>query len=74
VQPGQAFAATTWFSSKRLAVLPKLASANRGQATPEENKAIVEGSLAYYGTYSVSDADKMITVHLRTKLVPCRNA
>jgi hypothetical protein len=42
--------------------LPKIASANRGQATPEETKAIVEGSLAYYGTYSVSDADKMITV------------
>jgi hypothetical protein len=42
--------------------LPKLASAKLGKGTPDENKAIVEGSLAYYGTYSVSDADKMITV------------
>jgi hypothetical protein len=42
--------------------LPKLASGNRSRATPEETKAIVEGSLAYYGTYSVNDADKMITV------------
>lgn len=42
--------------------LPKLASAKLGKGTPEENNAIVEGSLAYYGTYSVSDADKMITV------------
>src|SRR4051794_35526991 len=44
--------------------LPKFASANRTRATPEENKAVVEGSLAYYGTYSVSDLDNVITVHI----------
>src|SRR3954463_5511038 len=44
--------------------LPTLASANRSRATPEENKAVVEGSLAYYGTYSVSDSEKIITVHV----------
>ena len=44
--------------------LPKLASADRSRATPEENKAVVEGSLAYYGTYSVSDSEKIITVHV----------
>jgi lipocalin-like protein len=43
--------------------LPKLASANRSRATPEETKAVVEGSLAYYGTYSVSDSEKL-TVHV----------
>lgn len=44
--------------------LPKLASANRSRATPEETKAVVEGSLAYYGTYSVSDSEKLIIVHV----------
>ena len=43
--------------------LPKLASANRSRATPEETKAVVEGSLAYYDAYSVSDSEKLITVH-----------
>src|SRR5215203_1274936 len=36
--------------------LPKLASGNRSRATPEENKAVIEGSFAYYGTYSASDS------------------
>jgi hypothetical protein len=33
--------------------LPKFASNNREAGTPEENKAIVQGSLAYFGTYMV---------------------
>ena len=33
----------------------KFASGRRDQGTPEENKATVQGSLAYCGTYSVSD-------------------
>jgi Lipocalin-like domain len=35
--------------------LPKFASNNRMQGTAEENKAIVQGSIAYFGTYSVID-------------------
>jgi Lipocalin-like domain len=35
--------------------LPKFASNNRTQGTAEENKAIVQGSIAYFGTYSVVD-------------------
>jgi hypothetical protein len=34
--------------------LPKFASGNRSTGTPEENKAIVQGSLAYFGTYSLA--------------------
>ena len=41
--------------------LPKLASNSRARGTPEEDKAVVEGSLAYFGTYSVNEADKVIT-------------
>jgi lipocalin-like protein len=35
--------------------LPKFASNNRNQGTPDENKAIVQGSLSLFGTYSVAD-------------------
>jgi hypothetical protein len=35
--------------------LPKFAANNRNAGTPEENKAIVQGSLAYFGTYTVTN-------------------
>jgi len=41
--------------------LPKLP--NRAKGTAEQNQAIVAGSVAMYGTYSVNEADKVITVH-----------
>jgi len=44
--------------------LPKLASNNRAQGTPDENKAVVQGSIAYFGTYSVNEAEKVITLQL----------
>ncbi len=48
--------------------LPKLASNNREAGTTEENKAIVQESLAYFGTCSVSEPDKTITSHVESKL------
>jgi Lipocalin-like domain len=42
--------------------LPKYA--NRLQGTPEQNKAVAQGMVAYYGTYSVNEADKVVTVHI----------
>ena len=44
--------------------LPKLASNSRDRGTPEEFKAVVQGSLAYFGTYSVNEADKVISVQI----------
>ena len=35
--------------------LPKFASNNRMQGTPEENKAIVQGSIGFFGEYAVAD-------------------
>jgi hypothetical protein len=35
--------------------LPKFSSNNRMQGTPEENRAIVQGSIGFFGTYSVAD-------------------
>jgi hypothetical protein len=42
--------------------LPKYA--NRLQGTPDQYKAVGQGLVAYYGTYSVSEADKVMTVHI----------
>jgi hypothetical protein len=46
--------------------LPKIASNNRRTATPEENKAIVQGSITHFGTLSVNAADKTITFKIET--------
>ena len=50
--------------------LPKFASNNRTTGTPEENKATVAGSIAYFGTYDASDADKMLTMHIEGSTFP----
>jgi Lipocalin-like domain len=50
--------------------LPKFASNNREAGTPEENKAVVQGSIAYFGTYSVSETDKTITSHIEGSTFP----
>jgi Lipocalin-like domain len=50
--------------------LPKFSSNNRETGTAEENKAIVQGSLAYFGTYSVSETDKTITSHVESSTFP----
>jgi Lipocalin-like domain len=42
--------------------LPKYA--NRLKGTPEQEKAVAEGLVAYYGTYTVNEADKVIAVHI----------
>ena len=50
--------------------VPKFASANREAGTSEENKAAVNGSIAYFGTYSVSETDKVILYHLEGSTFP----
>jgi len=40
--------------------LPKLANPDRARATAEEAQAVVAGSIAYYGTYSINEVDKVI--------------
>src|SRR5262249_354217 len=49
---------------------PKFASNNRLQGTPEENKAIVQGSISHFGTYAVNEADKTIVFHIQTSTFP----
>ena len=50
--------------------LPKFASNNRMEGTPEENKAVVQGSIAHFGRYIVNEADKTITFHIETSTFP----
>ena len=52
------------------ASLPKFASNNRMTGTPEENQAIVQGSFASFGTYSISEADKTIIFHIENATFP----
>jgi hypothetical protein len=44
--------------------LPKLESSNRATATPEEAKAVVAGSIAYFGKYSVDDTGKVVSIDI----------
>jgi Lipocalin-like domain len=50
--------------------LPKFASNNRGTGTPDENKAVVLGSIAYFGTYAVNETDKSYTVQIESSTFP----
>jgi hypothetical protein len=44
--------------------LPKVAANDRMKPTPEEALAIAKGAIAYFGTYSVDEADKSISLNL----------
>lgn len=50
--------------------LPKLASNDRMKSTPQEAKTIVDGSIAYYGTYSVDEASKTMTLNIESTTFP----
>jgi hypothetical protein len=44
--------------------LPKFASGNRAKGTPEENQAVVQGSNAYFGTYTINEKDKLMVFNV----------
>lgn len=50
--------------------LPKFASGNRTEGTPEENKVVVQGSIAHFGRYTVDETAKTITFHIETATFP----
>jgi hypothetical protein len=52
------------------AFLPKFASNNRMTGTPDENKAIVQGSFASFGTYSINEAEKTIIFRIESATFP----
>lgn len=40
------------------------------QGTPEENRATADGTITYFGTYSVSEADSSIAIHVDASSFP----
>jgi hypothetical protein len=50
--------------------LPKIASNNRQTSTAEESQRITRGSIAYYGTWTVNDVDKTLTVKIEGDTFP----
>src|SRR5271169_2445906 len=61
------------FSFQAVAEFSKFISNNRMKTTPGENKAAVQGSIAYYGTYTVNEADKTIALHIERSSFPNQN-
>jgi hypothetical protein len=50
--------------------LPRFAANKRDAGTPEENKAVLASSLAFFGTYSVGEADNVITLRVESSTFP----
>jgi Lipocalin-like domain len=50
--------------------LPKFASNNRANGSSDENKSIVQGSIAYFGTYTLDPADGTLTLHIDRSSFP----
>ena len=50
--------------------VPKFASNNRATGTADENKAVVAGSNAFFGTYSLNEADKTLTLRIEGSAYP----
>ena len=46
--------------------LPKFVSNNRATGTPDENAAVVRGSIAVYGTYGVAGKDLVFSIEQST--------
>jgi Lipocalin-like domain len=52
--------------------LPKFASNSRAKGTPEENKAVVLGSISTFGTYTVDETKKTFTIKFEGSSYPNR--
>jgi hypothetical protein len=50
--------------------LPKIAASDPQKATPEEARAIMAGSIAYYGTYTVNEAERMVVLRMDSSTFP----
>jgi hypothetical protein len=53
--------------------IPKIASKDRLSGTAEENRAVAQGVLSQFGTYSVHEAEGKLTLHVETSSFPNEN-
>ena len=61
----------THFSTQVLAAeLPKFKSNNRMIGTPKEYETISHGVVAYFGTYTVDETSKIVTLHIERSSFP----
>jgi lipocalin-like protein len=50
--------------------LPKFAAKTGDQGTADENKAVLKGLIAHFGTYSINEADKTLTTRVEGSSFP----
>ena len=50
--------------------LPKFATNKVDEGTAAENKAVLSGLIAHFGTYSINEADKTLTTHVEASSFP----
>jgi hypothetical protein len=50
--------------------IPKIAAGSRIAGTAEENKAVVQGSISLYGTYTVDTANKTLVFNIEYSTYP----
>jgi len=50
--------------------VPKFASNSRIEGTPEEYKAVVQSSIGLFGTYSLDEAGKVLTLNIEASTYP----
>lgn len=50
--------------------IPKFASSNRQTGTPDENRFVVQGTIAHFGKYTVDQEDKSIVFHIENSTFP----
>jgi hypothetical protein len=50
--------------------LPRFASGNRMDGTPDEYKSVAQGSISHFGRYTINEADKTITFYIETSTFP----
>jgi hypothetical protein len=70
---GQLIFSDSRFTLVIIAEYPKLASNDRLKTTPEENKAAAHAVLAYYGTYSLNEADGTLALNIERSSFPNQN-
>jgi Lipocalin-like domain len=61
------------FSLQAITLSPKLASNARLISTPQEDKAVAHGVISYFGTYSVDEASKAVTLKIERSSFPNQN-
>jgi hypothetical protein len=52
------------------AALPRFVTSNRMTGTDAENRAIVQGSIAYFGTYTVDEQGRKLNLHYEGSTYP----